>query len=138
MELHTSVYWRWIRSISLHSNGSLVKWMSSLSLPPQAATEVKPSILGCLGTTWREDRSLQYSCRGWMSGTQEETTEAACLVLIPESRRGLQGIPECRQGILLNWGAEITQQEDSDHLDEPLTCRPHCLSHPCGGFTFPL
>lgn len=111
--------------------------MSSLSVPPQAATEVKPSILECLGTTWREDGSLQYSCRGWMSGTQEGTTEAVWLVLIPASRRTLQGIPEYTQGILLSWRAEITQQE-SDHLDKPLICHHQHCHIPVGESRFPL
>jgi len=51
--------------------------------------------------------------------------------------RGLQGIPECRQGILFSWGAEITQQEESDHLDEPLIC-PNIVCHiPVGELHFP-
>lgn len=50
-------------------------------------------------------------------------------------QRALQGIPEYTQGIPLSRGAEITQQE-SDHLDEPLTRLPPTLSHPHGWVTF--
>lgn len=54
VELHTPIHWHCIRSNSLYSNGSLVKWMTTLSRPPQAEAEVKAGILECLVITWRE------------------------------------------------------------------------------------